>query len=314
MQNNSALQSSANGNSGLGPRGSRGAGIDDGLRPSAVLRDIGRDLRRLPTSEEWRHALPTIPGQHHDLKSISADTLSDLLRGKYSSIYDRIVIFDCRFDYEYEGGHLPGAINATDPQDVDDFLFTKTGLWKPPCLAGKRHAFRASFGIAEARHARKGRRAIFEEAPETSIFGNESRFANRKEDSLSASPASPPPSPPPRLPRQTTVSGAVTQNNCDGDFRSGSTAGRKCMVRPPPKQEMEKLPSDAVGATAARELSCCPGAVVCGTRCPKAMQRSFETYGDAKHSDYNKVSPNFAVYHCLPVKIHLTTALSHRSL
>jgi M-phase inducer tyrosine phosphatase len=34
------------------------------------------------------------------------------MRGKHSTTIDHVAIFDCRFDYEYGGGHLSGAVNT----------------------------------------------------------------------------------------------------------------------------------------------------------------------------------------------------------
>lgn len=50
--------------------------------------------------------LPTIPGKHRDLNSISHDTLTDLMNGKYSDTIDSYRIIDCRYPYEFEGGHI----------------------------------------------------------------------------------------------------------------------------------------------------------------------------------------------------------------
>eukprot|EP00105_Crassostrea_gigas_P045175 XP_019929323.1 PREDICTED: M-phase inducer phosphatase [Crassostrea gigas] len=52
------------------------------------------------------HSLPTIPGKHADLKSITTDTVSKLLRGDYDDVIGSYQIIDCRYPYEYEGGHV----------------------------------------------------------------------------------------------------------------------------------------------------------------------------------------------------------------
>ena len=38
--------------------------------------------------------------------------------GKYNSKLEKYVIIDCRFDYEYLGGHIPGAININTSAGV----------------------------------------------------------------------------------------------------------------------------------------------------------------------------------------------------
>uniref|UniRef100_A0A2S2PNS4 protein-tyrosine-phosphatase n=1 Tax=Schizaphis graminum TaxID=13262 RepID=A0A2S2PNS4_SCHGA len=59
-------------------------------------------------------------GRHADLRSISPDTLAHLLEGSFNDCIDSYLIIDCRYPYEYEGGHIRGAIN----------IFTKEQLFK----------------------------------------------------------------------------------------------------------------------------------------------------------------------------------------
>ena len=33
------------------------------------------------------------------------------------------MIVDCRFDYEYEGGHIENAININDPKEMEALFF-----------------------------------------------------------------------------------------------------------------------------------------------------------------------------------------------
>jgi len=41
----------------------------------------------------------------------------------YRQNYSKIVIVDCRFPYEYDGGHITGAINIDRPIDLQDYFF-----------------------------------------------------------------------------------------------------------------------------------------------------------------------------------------------
>eukprot|EP01113_Clastostelium_recurvatum_P049331 TRINITY_DN9123_c0_g1_i5.p1 TRINITY_DN9123_c0_g1~~TRINITY_DN9123_c0_g1_i5.p1 ORF type:complete len:491 (+),score=106.06 TRINITY_DN9123_c0_g1_i5:164-1636(+) len=66
--------------------------------------------------------LPTVPGSHADLNCIDPSTVADLIDGRYSEIYSEIFIIDCRFPYEYEGGHIRGAINLTENQVKERFI------------------------------------------------------------------------------------------------------------------------------------------------------------------------------------------------
>jgi M-phase inducer tyrosine phosphatase len=54
---------------------------------------------------------------------ISRETLIDVLDGKYSQVFDNSLIIDCRFEYEYEGGHIDGAINYNDKELLATHLF-----------------------------------------------------------------------------------------------------------------------------------------------------------------------------------------------
>ncbi|KAJ7694203.1 hypothetical protein B0H17DRAFT_1159248 [Mycena rosella] len=69
------------------------------------------------------------------LMRIDPQTLNNLLDGHYSDHADYHVI-DCRFDYEFNGGHIKGAVNLNAPGDVEDFLL-RTSLKKPkPSVSG----------------------------------------------------------------------------------------------------------------------------------------------------------------------------------
>ncbi|XP_078268843.1 cell division cycle 25 homolog d [Rhinoraja longicauda] len=72
--------------------------------------------------------LPVEEGQHQDLKYIAAQTVAELLMESFDHLIDEYVIVDCRYPYEYEGGHIKGALNLyTDEQLVNTFF--PTPLW-----------------------------------------------------------------------------------------------------------------------------------------------------------------------------------------
>ncbi|NWX94764.1 MPIP1 phosphatase, partial [Nothoprocta pentlandii] len=48
-----------------------------------------------------------------------------VLTGQFSSLIESCVIVDCRYPYEYEGGHIKGAVNLPLEQDVEEFLLKK---------------------------------------------------------------------------------------------------------------------------------------------------------------------------------------------
>lgn len=71
------------------------------------------------------HALPLINGKHQDLKSISPETLVDLMNGHYSDLIGAYAIVDCRYPYEYEGGHISGAVNIFSNEDLIEKFFSE---------------------------------------------------------------------------------------------------------------------------------------------------------------------------------------------
>lgn len=46
-----------------------------------------------------------------------------ILQGEYSGQFDEFIIVDCRFSYEYEGGHIKNAINISLPEDLEERLY-----------------------------------------------------------------------------------------------------------------------------------------------------------------------------------------------
>ncbi|NXY87094.1 MPIP1 phosphatase, partial [Alcedo cyanopectus] len=48
-----------------------------------------------------------------------------VLTGQFSSLIESCVIVDCRYPYEYEGGHIKGAVNLPLERDVEEFLLRK---------------------------------------------------------------------------------------------------------------------------------------------------------------------------------------------
>jgi M-phase inducer phosphatase 2 len=55
--------------------------------------------------------LPLTQGRHQDLKSITPATLAGLIRGEFNGNVASFKVIDCRYPYEYDGGHIAGAVN-----------------------------------------------------------------------------------------------------------------------------------------------------------------------------------------------------------
>lgn len=54
---------------------------------------------------------------------ITKETLVDVLDGKYYQHFDQKMVIDCRFEYEYDGGHIDGAVNYNDKELLTSQLF-----------------------------------------------------------------------------------------------------------------------------------------------------------------------------------------------
>lgn len=85
-------------------------------------------------------SLPTIEGgKHPDLNAISVDTMADIVRGKFKNTIASFKILDCRYPYEYEGGHIKGAEMWNHPQMVLDHLDLQKGTPVIPSEDAPRH-------------------------------------------------------------------------------------------------------------------------------------------------------------------------------
>ncbi|XP_045151396.1 M-phase inducer phosphatase 2 isoform X2 [Echinops telfairi] len=97
------------------------------LRSKSLCHDeieniLDSDHRELIGDYSKAFLLQTVDGKHQDLKYISPETMVALLMGKFSNIVERFVIVDCRYPYEYEGGHIKTAVNLPLQRDAETFL------------------------------------------------------------------------------------------------------------------------------------------------------------------------------------------------
>lgn len=92
---------------------------DSGLEASPAIQCVA-DIEAEPQLH-LPHFLPD--DQADNLPRIKNKTLVDVLDGKYNDRYDNILIIDCRFEYEYDGGHVEGALNYTDKDSLAARLF-----------------------------------------------------------------------------------------------------------------------------------------------------------------------------------------------
>ena len=66
----------------------------------------------------FEYCLPRVAGKHQDLQSISPDTLTNILKGEFEETIGRFLIVDCRYPYEYNGGHIEGAVNCFTKDEI----------------------------------------------------------------------------------------------------------------------------------------------------------------------------------------------------
>ncbi|TKR95550.1 hypothetical protein L596_009702 [Steinernema carpocapsae] len=74
---------------------------------------------------EYSLAAVLKPQQHSEAyRSISGECLAELM-GSMSekSFLEKYIVIDCRYPYEYEGGHVKGAINVYDTLELQKFFF-----------------------------------------------------------------------------------------------------------------------------------------------------------------------------------------------
>ncbi|XP_057358774.1 M-phase inducer phosphatase 2 isoform X3 [Manis pentadactyla] len=96
---------------------------------------LDSDHRELIGDYSKAFLLQTVDGKHQDLKYIASETMVALLTGKFSNIVERFVIVDCRYPYEYEGGHIKMAVNLPLERDAETFLLQSPIM---PCSLDKR--------------------------------------------------------------------------------------------------------------------------------------------------------------------------------
>ncbi|KAM6076640.1 M-phase inducer phosphatase 2 isoform 2-T2 [Chlamydotis macqueenii] len=86
---------------------------------------LSGDHRELIGDFSKAYLLQTVEGKHQDLKYISPEMMAAVLTGQFSGLIESCVIVDCRYPYEYEGGHIKGAVNLPLERDAEEFLLRK---------------------------------------------------------------------------------------------------------------------------------------------------------------------------------------------
>nr|XP_032637427.1 M-phase inducer phosphatase 3-like [Chelonoidis abingdonii] len=77
-------------------------------------------------------SLPLEDGQHQDLRYVSPATVASLLCGQLAGVVEEYVVVDCRYPYEYAGGHIKGALNLYREEQLARW-FLPDPLGMTPC-------------------------------------------------------------------------------------------------------------------------------------------------------------------------------------
>lgn len=72
------------------------------------------------------YVLPTLSNIKHDrFKRIDAATLANLIDGGFRETVESFTIIDCRYPYEYNGGHIMNSVNIHTGPDLIKLFFDK---------------------------------------------------------------------------------------------------------------------------------------------------------------------------------------------
>jgi hypothetical protein len=91
----------------------RSVEIEKTLTPSKI---------HLPITKTDLH-LPCIRGKLPEFNTLSGETVCKLIDGVFDSI-DNFIIVDCRYQYEFDGGHIRGAVNIWDETNLKNYFFS----------------------------------------------------------------------------------------------------------------------------------------------------------------------------------------------
>nr|BAB79497.1 Cdc25 [Patiria pectinifera] len=79
------------------------------------------DYTKLTGDLKKPYTLPLCKGKHQDLQSITPETLCQILRSEVGEVKEHYIL-DCRYPYEYNGGHIRGAQNLYTKELVSQFF------------------------------------------------------------------------------------------------------------------------------------------------------------------------------------------------
>ncbi|XP_051983238.1 cell division cycle 25 homolog d isoform X2 [Xyrauchen texanus] len=84
-----------------------------------------------------QHLLPVEKVGHQELHCVSAHTVASLIRGQFGPAVEDFLIIDCRYPYEYKGGHIKGAVNLYTESQIQQAVHqASAGNEFSPCPTG----------------------------------------------------------------------------------------------------------------------------------------------------------------------------------
>lgn len=87
-----------------------------------------RNASRIGHGEET--LLPFVETGKDAIRRIDGCTLTKLIDGCFKDRIDEFHIVDCRFPYEYKGGHVLGAVNVTSTAQIEELYLKSPRIGK----------------------------------------------------------------------------------------------------------------------------------------------------------------------------------------
>ncbi|XP_051763311.1 cell division cycle 25 homolog d isoform X2 [Ctenopharyngodon idella] len=103
--------------------------------PTHVTQDAVADLSLIGDFSK-QHLLPVEGAGHPELHCVSAETVASLIRGQFGPAVEDFLIVDCRYPYEYQGGHIKGAVNLYTESQIQQAVHQASAGALSPCAAG----------------------------------------------------------------------------------------------------------------------------------------------------------------------------------
>ncbi|CEF63707.1 M-phase inducer phosphatase family and Rhodanese-like domain-containing protein [Strongyloides ratti] len=112
-------------------------------------------------NEDFVYSLPLVERPQKPSSaygSISGETLVNLMTKLGNDFQEKYILIDCRYPYEYEGGHVSGAMNFYTPEKIDNMFFPEDECLAK-CIKNKVPIFYCEFsqkrgpGMADALRA-----------------------------------------------------------------------------------------------------------------------------------------------------------------